>query len=187
MNKTAMKTAIKATEMNEIRHQQILCTGKGKRKAKAKAVIAMLACAVAALFTCAAYGHQYNKGYISWGVDEFELFGLTKSELSQQFKKRLSFDIDYSHAYVGDICRCQQFNLIFKNKRVCAAQRQLQDGAGCNLMGTEFTSKEQALRFAIDGLSELNGIRPEEEKTLATAKKLLLEIERTKARKGRYL
>jgi hypothetical protein len=152
----------------------------------AKAIFGTLICAVIVLFTAAAYGHEYNQGYISWGVDEFELFGLNQSELSQQFKNKLTFDQDYTHAWLGrGIGGSHQFLLTFKNNRVCEVQRQLRDGAGCNLMGCVFSSKEEALRFTIDGLSKLSPLTPEEVKTLAVAKKMLLEIERAKTRKDR--
>ena len=82
----------------------------------AKAVFLTLIFAVAFLFTLPAYGHEYNKGYISWGVDEFELLGLTQNELSQQFKNKLTFAQDYSHAGVDGSCDCRQFVLTFQDK-----------------------------------------------------------------------
>jgi len=145
---------------------------------RAKAIFATLSCTVAVLFALAAYGHDYNENYISWGVDEFELLGLTQSELSQQFKKKLTFDWVNGHACVGDSgSGSQQFVLTLKDSRVCEVQRLFIDGAGCNLKGPAFTSKKHALQFAIDGLSDYGKLKPEEEKKLAAAKKMLLELE----------
>lgn len=152
----------------------------------AKAVFVAFICAVAILFCIAVYGHDYNGNYISWGVDEFELFGLTQIELTQQFKNKLTFDWVNSRAYVGGSSSAsRQFVLTFKDRRVCEVQRLLKDGAGCNLMGYSFTSKEAALRFCIEGLSDYGKLKPEEEKKLSSAKKMIIELEGTKNGSGK--
>jgi hypothetical protein len=151
-----------------------------------KGIFVMVTCAVAAFFSVAAYGQEFDYNYISWGVDEFELFGLTKTELAQQFKNKLTFDWTNSRAYVGhSLSSPRLFILTLKDKRVSEVQRVVRDPAGCNLEGPLFTSKEAALRFAINGLSELGKLRPEEENKHAVAKQTLIEIERGKIQKSR--
>ncbi len=150
----------------------------------AKAIVGSLIYTLVVLFSAAAYAEESDCSYIFWGVDEFELFGLTKNELSQQFKNKLTFDWANSRAYVGGSRRSsRQFILTIKDQRVSEVQRVKRDPAGCNLEGPLFTSKEAALRFTIEGLSGLNPLRPEEIKKLATAKRDLIEIERAKTRK----
>ena len=151
-----------------------------------KAFVGALICAVTFQLTAEAFDHEHNRGYISWGVDEFEFFGLTKSELSQKFKAKLAFDKDYSHAGFNASClECRGFVLTFKNNRVTEVQRQLRDGAGCNLLGYVFSTKEAALHWTIDGLAKLSPLTADEKARLAVAKKSLLEIERGKTLKER--
>jgi hypothetical protein len=145
----------------------------------AKVVFASFACAASLMVTNAVHSHEHNCGYVSWGVDEFELFGMTKSDISQQFKDKLTFDPDENRVSVDG---WGHFLLTYRDKHVSEVQRQKRDPAGCDLRGPQLTSKEQALRFAIDGLSEITGLRPDEVKKLAIAKKMLLEIERNKTK-----
>ena len=60
-------------------------------------VLAILVCL--GLSMASAHNHL-ETGYVPWGVDEYELFGLSKLELAKKFKDKLHFNNDkpYSRA-----------------------------------------------------------------------------------------
>jgi len=120
--------------------------------------------------------------YVSWGVDEYEFFGLSKQQLAAQFKGKLSFSKDFSRALFGRFEACHSydgatFNLFFEGNKVSRVQRVF---VGCNgtLEGPVFESKQAALRFAVDGLTpaaKRGALKPAELKKLESARKMLME------------
>jgi hypothetical protein len=126
---------------------------------------------------------HHHTGYVPWGIDEFELFSLTRDELQQKFKDELRFKNDYAEAVMagGDGPGFGQphFQLSFdkdKTAKVTAVQRVFVDGAGCDIKGPLLTSKVEALKFSIDGLSKCTNLNEKEAEKLATAKELLANI-----------
>jgi hypothetical protein len=132
-------------------------------------------------FSNFAYGHSHlETGYVPWGIDEFQFFGLNKAELSKQFKGQLTFDQKFTNAKFNSDCHHgPQFLLTFKNDRVSTVQRMFIDGAGCEIKGPEFMSKKDALKFSILGLSKRTSRDLKDDKMLATAKQMLAEIEKS--------
>jgi hypothetical protein len=121
-------------------------------------------------------GHTHDDdciNYISLGTDEYELFGLSKSELEQRFKGRLEFDWANNCARPHSRTR---FLLTFDDKKISAVQRTLMDPAGCNLTGPYLTSKKQAIQYAIDSLSNYGKLSATDAKRLADAKSALAAV-----------
>ncbi len=122
--------------------------------------------------------------YTPWGIDEYELFGLTRAELASKFKNKLFFKDDFHRAEM-----CQEgtglgyqgpvFNLNFKNDRVDSVQGVFE---GCTKAYSRpiFTSKEAALRYAVDELSRMPN--PAEQQKLAKAKAALEELQPSKSK-----
>jgi hypothetical protein len=120
--------------------------------------------------------------YVSWGVDEYEFFGLTKQQLTAQFKGKLTFAKDFSRAVFGRFEACHSydgatFKLFFDGNKVSRVQRVF---VGCNETqeGPLFESKQAALKFAIDGLTpdaKRGALKPAELKKLESARKMLME------------
>lgn len=132
-----------------------------------------------ASFPNLAFGDEHHTArYVPWGVDEYELFSLTPSELSNRFKGKLRFEDGCSHAYIWDGSnRGPQFLIGFQGGRVSSVQRLFIDGGGCNILGPKLMSKEEALKFSIDGLSELPGGGDQgDHKRLVAAQKLLQDL-----------
>ncbi len=124
----------------------------------------------------AQYCHHHT-GYVSWGVDEYELFGLTESELTQKFKGTLRYDKTDSHAYFNEGgIGGPQFILTFIDKRVGKVQRLFIDGAGCHIKGPVISSRKEALEFSIDGLSKMPSRAKDDEQRLKEAKELLRKL-----------
>jgi hypothetical protein len=119
---------------------------------------------------------HHQTGYVPWGIDEFELFGLTKQELDEKFKGELHVQVEDSAAVWNDD-RPGRFHLAFdKDDNVTTVQRVFIDGAGCEIRGPRLTSKKEALRFSVDGLSNLDHLDQEEQSKLATAQALLKDL-----------
>lgn len=124
--------------------------------------------------------------YTPWGIDEYQLFGLTKQELSTKFKDKLFFSKDFARAtflqngtglgYQGAV-----FKLSFSSGRVSSVQGVF-EGCTQNYERPRFDTKELALNYAIQGLSSCNG--PEEQKSLAQAKQALAELRQASSRKN---
>jgi hypothetical protein len=121
-------------------------------------------------------GHSHHEtGYVSWGIDEFELFGLTKEEAAEKFKGRLSLS-EEDTAVTFDDGHCGHFHLSFnKDKRIDGVQRVFIDGAGCEIFGPYLGSKRSALEFSINGLTQNEHLDKDDTTKLATARKLLEE------------
>lgn len=122
-------------------------------------------------------GHNHLEAeYVPWGVDEFELYGLTKSEITQKFKGEMHLS-EKERAVAWNDGRPGHFHLGFDNTgRVGSIRRIFIDGAGCEIKGPELNSKEEALNFSIDGLSKLAHLDRDDQNKLATAQKLLREL-----------
>jgi len=121
---------------------------------------------------------HHTARYVPWGVDEYELFSLTQGELSKQFKGKLRFEDGSTHAYIReDSNRGPQFLIGFQGGHVSSVQRLFIDGGGCNILGPKLMSKEEALKFSIEGLSELPGGGDQgDRKRLLEARKLLQDL-----------
>jgi hypothetical protein len=119
-----------------------------------------------------------ESNYTPWGVDEYQLFDLTKQELSTKFKGTLFFSKDFHRAtfsqngtglgYQGPV-----FKLSFSDGRVTSVQGVFE---GCTQTYGRpcFDSKEVALNYAIEGLCSYTG--PDEQKSLAQAKQALAQL-----------
>ncbi len=119
---------------------------------------------------------HHHTGYVPWGIDEFELFGLTKQQLDKKFDGELHFQKEDSAAVWND-GRPGHFHLAFdKDNKVAEVQRVFIDGAGCEIKGPLLTSKKAALQFSVDGLSNLGKLDKEEQSKLATAQALLEDL-----------
>lgn len=131
---------------------------------------------LAALFTGSVSGcgrqSYHQTGYVPWGLDEFELFGLAKPELGKKVEGKFhseSSELSWKGA--------ARFHITFdKDGKVETVQRMFIDGAGCNLTGPLLTSKKEALEFSVDGLSNLEHLDQGDQSKLATAQALLKEI-----------
>ena len=142
-------------------------------------VACVLGCLTACVIVCIAPGFCNGEShYTPWGVDEYQLFGLTKQELSTKFKGQLFFSKNFDRAtfsengtglgYQGPV-----FKLSFINDRVSSIQGVF-EGCTQNYERPRFEDKEVALNYAIQGLSSCTG--PEEQKSLAQAKQALAEL-----------
>jgi len=123
--------------------------------------------------------HDLHARYVSWGVDEYELFGLTKGELKKSFKNTVFFNEDFTN---GRLCRegdyGPQFILTFENGHVSSVQRMFIDGGGCHIMGPILESKKEALQFSIEGLSSNpDGCDAADRRRLLSAQALLKNLE----------
>lgn len=128
---------------------------------------------------------QQSAGYVPWGVDEYELFGLTKQELVAKFKGKLQFSEDGTRAMFGAVEACHTydgptFKLSFdpENKRVSSVQR-IFVGCTSTQFGPIFDRKQDALGFAISGLSQLakrGTLKPAELTKLNAAQKMLAQL-----------
>lgn len=117
--------------------------------------------------------NHHQTGYVSWGIDEFELFGLTKEELSKKFKGLLHIS-EIGAAVAFDDGRSGHFHLEFdKDAKVNSVQRVFIDGAGCEIFGPFLASKRQALEFTINGLKDVPHLDKDDSAKLAIARKLI--------------
>lgn len=123
--------------------------------------------------------------YTPWGVDEYQLLGLTKEELSKKFKDKLFFSEKYDRAafsqsgtglgYQGAV-----FKLSFRKGRVASVQGVF-EGCKQDFERPRFNSKEVAIKYAIKGLSSYTGEK--EKKSLSKARQALAKLKRSKAAK----
>ncbi|RTL40900.1 MAG: hypothetical protein EKK48_15095 [Candidatus Melainabacteria bacterium] len=118
---------------------------------------------------------HHDTGYVSWGTDEFELFGLTKAQLTKKFKGELEFDQNFETAWLSPKHTGPQFILSFSNGKVIAVQRMFVDGMGCHIMGPILKSQKEAARFSIEGLTENPKPNLKDQAKLALAKKELAD------------
>ena len=116
--------------------------------------------------------------YAPWGIDEYQLLGLNKEELTKNFKGKLFFSKGFKRAtfskegtglgYEGAV-----FNLTFINDRVSSVQGVFE---GCTQKYSRpvFKSKREALKYAIKHLSTYQGAK--EQKSLAQAQGELAKL-----------
>ncbi len=149
-------------------------------KIKFYALILFVALLTSLVSGCGEYieesrGDHHQTGYVPWGVDEFELFGLTKEELLQKFEGRMHFHNEESEFAWND--RLARFRVSFdKEGKVVTVQRVFIDGAGCELKGPLLTTKKEALEFSVEGLSSLGHLDAQDQAQLAMAQALLQDI-----------
>ena len=119
---------------------------------------------------------HFKTGYVPWGIDEFELFGLTKKKLDEKFKNKMHFRSEDSSAAWND-GRSAHFRLVFgDDDKVASVQRVFIDGAGCEIKGPLLKSKKEALDFSVDGLSKLGHLDQGDQSKLETAQALLKDL-----------
>jgi hypothetical protein len=119
---------------------------------------------------------HFKTGYVSWGIDEFELFGLTKKKLDEKFKDKMHFR-GVDSAAVWNDGRSAHFRLAFgDDDKVAAVQRVFVDGAGCEIKGPLLKTKKEALHFSVDGLSKLSHLDQGDQSKLETAQALLKDV-----------
>jgi hypothetical protein len=126
---------------------------------------------------CSVFGDDHHTAkYVPWGVDEYELLALTPAELSSKFKGKLSFEEDYTHAYMWSGGGAgPQFLLELKDGRVASVQRLFIDGGGCHILGPKLISQREALEFSLNGLSKLQA--SEDQVSLRKAQELLKKLD----------
>jgi hypothetical protein len=108
--------------------------------------------------------------YSSWGIDEYELFGLTKQQLATKFKSRAEFRENFKRFCIAPqkgACAGYDgptFELTFENNKVSKIQRIFM---GCKetQWGPLLTSKEGALRYFVSSMNDIarsGPLRPDE-------------------------
>jgi hypothetical protein len=109
--------------------------------------------------------------YASWGIDEYEFFGLTKQQVVQKFKNKVTFRENYQR-----ICIAPQpgscagydgptFQVTYENGKVAKVQRIFM---GCKetQYGPVFSDKNAAMRYFISSMKEFaktGPLRPDEQ------------------------
>ena len=127
------------------------------------------------------FSHDHLKAqYVPWGIDEYELFGLNKAELAQEFKNKIHFNKTFSEGYLTAENYGPRFLLTYDHDCVSGVQRMFIDACQCHIMGPVLSSKVEALKFSINGLSALgNGRDARDQARLVAAKKILNNIEQS--------
>ncbi|MBU6454571.1 MAG: hypothetical protein KGS72_22570 [Cyanobacteria bacterium REEB67] len=133
-----------------------------------------------ALLPVGASAHSLVATYVTWGVDEYELFGLTKVEIAKQFKDILGFDEQDSRIFFVGYNRAgfgrPGFLVTFASGKVAAIRRLFIDGGGCHILGPTFTTKKEALNFMIQGLSAQPNRSAKDQARLVEARKKLAAL-----------
>lgn len=146
--------------------------------------IATVSALLLLLSSGAAFAQDAAAGYVPWGVDEYEFFGLTKAQLKSHFKGKMRFSADVERASFGPVEACHTydgatFKLGYSADKVVAVQRIF---VGCNetSYGPAFENKQAALKFAIAGLSKLadrGALKAAELNKLLGARKILASMQ----------
>jgi hypothetical protein len=131
----------------------------------------------------AVVAHDLEAKYVPWGIEEYELIGLSKEELTKRFKGKLFFDREFTHAWFQEnTSRGPQFLLTFSKGTTSSIQRLFIDGGGCHIIGPILNNKAEAMKFVINGLSAANGrLTKAEQAKLSALKHDLQLIEKTTA------
>ncbi len=118
--------------------------------------------------------------YVSWGVDEYELFGLTKEELDSRYKDQMRFAPNYSKAIMSDAkneCKTfvgPTFRLNYDNEGKVVSVQRCFEACGQDFVGPQLNSKKEALEYAIKGLTGTKNEK--DQKKLAAAKDELSKL-----------
>jgi hypothetical protein len=146
-------------------------------------IVAMFTLAIPVAWSARLPPEHFKAKYVPWGIDEYELISLTTDELPNKFKGKLRFIEGCRHAYFAkDGSQGPQFLLDISNGHVLSVQRLFIDGEGCNITGPVLTSKKEALKFSIDGLSKLaGGGDKQDHERLLSAQRLLKKLEQSQA------
>jgi hypothetical protein len=124
--------------------------------------------------------HSLVATYVSWGVDEDELIGLSKADIANKFKGVLGFDEQESRIFFVDYNRPgfgrPGFLVTFANGKVATIKRLFIDGGGCHIVGPLFQTKQEALKFISDGLSAQTNRSAKEESRLKEVRKKLAAL-----------
>ncbi len=121
-----------------------------------------------------------NTPYVSWGIDEYELFGLTKEELGSKYKGKMKFAPNFSKAIMSDAkneCKTfvgPTFRLTYNDEGKVVAVQRCFEACGKDFVGPQLDTKKEALQFAIKGLTGTKN--PKDQEKLATAQNALANI-----------
>lgn len=124
--------------------------------------------------------HSLDAAYVPWGVDEDELFGLTKADIAKKYKGTLGFDESESRVFFVDYNRSgfgrPGFIVTFSDGKIVTVKRLFIDGAGCYIVGPVFKTKKEALLFIVDGLSKDTNRSPADDARLKEARRKLSSL-----------
>lgn len=118
--------------------------------------------------------------YVSWGVDEYELFGLTKEELDSKYKGKMKFAPNFSKAILSDAkneCKSfigPTFRLTYNDEGKVVAVQRCFEACGKDFVGPQLDTKKEALEFTVNGLAGTKNAKDLEK--LASAKNELAKL-----------
>jgi hypothetical protein len=123
--------------------------------------------------------------YVPWGYDEYQFFGLTKQQLTANFKDKVEFREDMKRVSLAPqkgACSGYDgatFELSFTDGKVTRVQRIFM---GCKetQFGPILESKEAALKYAIAGLSGFKWLSPAEKAKLQSARAELAAMQKSR-------
>ena len=125
--------------------------------------------------------HSLKAEYVPWGVDEDQLIGLTKADISKKFKDTLGFDEVESRVFFVDYNRPgfgrPGFIVTFVDGKIAVIRRLFIDGGGCRIVGPIFKTKKEALLFVIECLAKITDRSPKDEARLKDARKRLAALD----------
>ncbi|MDX2107194.1 MAG: hypothetical protein SFY67_12405 [Candidatus Melainabacteria bacterium] len=141
---------------------------------------------VLTLTACAARRNPDDKlpdsptNYVSWGIDEYELFGLSKKELDTKYKDKMRFVPNFSKAIMSDAkneCKTfvgPTFRLTYDDQGKIVAVQRCFEACGKDFVGPQLNTRKEALEFAINGLTGTKNAKDQEK--LASAKAELAKL-----------
>ncbi|QQR59139.1 MAG: hypothetical protein IPG59_06510 [Candidatus Melainabacteria bacterium] len=118
--------------------------------------------------------------YVSWGIDEYELFGLTKEELDSKYKGKMKFAPNFSKAILSDAkneCKSfigPTFRLTYNDEGKVVAVQRCFEACGKDFVGPQLDTKKEALEFTVNGLAGTKNAKDLEK--LASAKNELAKL-----------
>lgn len=121
-----------------------------------------------------------NAAYVSWGIDEYELFGMTKEELDSKYKGQMKFTSNFSKAIMSDAkneCKTfvgPTFRLTYNDEGKVVAVQRCFEACGKDFVGPQLGTKKEALEFAVNGLTGTKNAKDLEK--LASAKNELAKL-----------
>lgn len=148
-----------------------------------KAWVFGLVMALALSFHGIGYSQAQNTvGYSGWGIDEYELFDLTPSEIKSKFGQWASLSSNEQTLTINNsiTATTKCFFLRYMDGRVCSVKRQFSAPYAEILhIGPELQSKEAALEYKIKSISSWKTIDQESTRQLSEAKKMLADLRRS--------